>query len=271
MLKLGKEKKGHVIVVGNEKGGSGKSTTAMHVTIGLLSQGRSVASIDLDYRQGTFSRYIANRQKLCSASTSAIHMPKHYRFGSEITPDKLHIEAEKLQLLIEGAWVNHEVIVIDAPGSDNIFSRIAHSYADTLLTPINDSLVDFDVLAHVNGEKMSILAPSHYAEMVWEQKQVRAKRDGKSIDWIVIRNRISSLDSHNAREVERLVSQLSERIGFRVVPGLSERVIFRELFALGLTILDLKDVAGPKALNHSHLAARQEVHTIVNAIGLSHS
>ena len=76
------------------------------------------------------------------------------------------------------------------------------------------------------------------------------------------------MDSHNARDVARLVSDLSQRIGFRVVPGLSERVIFRELFVLGLTILDLKDVAGPKALSQSHIAARHEVQTIINAIGL---
>ena len=269
-MKLFKKKKSsHIIVVGNEKGGSGKSTAAMHIIVGLLKQGRSVASIDLDSRQGTLSRYVANREKFASKTHRKIELPAHYRFDLEIDASKVDSEVEKLALLIEGARVNHDAVVIDSPGNDNLFSRVAHSYADTLITPINDSLLDFDVLAHVDGEKMTILAPSHYSEMVWDQKIKRAERDGGSLDWIIIRNRISSLNSHNSADIARLIRELSKRIGFRVVPGLSERVIFRELFVIGLTILDLKDVAGPKSLSSSHISARHEVQTIVNSIGLS--
>lgn len=264
------QRRGHVVVVGNEKGGSGKSTTAMHTAVGLMRQGNSVATIDLDARQGTLSRYINNRQKYVQASSSEIFLPDHYRV--EPTPEGVSSEPdkEKLRLLIEGAMINHDAVIIDAPGSDNQLSRLAHSYADTLITPINDSLIDFDVLAHVDGHTMKILAPSHYSEMVWEQKKCRAERDQGSIDWMVVRNRISSLDTHNAREVNRLVGELSKRIGFRVVPGFSERVIFRELFLVGLTILDLKDVGGVKALSPSHHAAREEVMTVVNALGVPH-
>lgn len=262
------QRRGHVIVVGNEKGGSGKSTTAMHVAVGLMRQGHSVATIDLDARQGTLSRYVSNRQKYIQASKNEMVVSDHYSVEPNADETSLETTKEKLTLLIEGAMVNHNAVLIDAPGSDNPLSRLAHSYADTLITPINDSLVDFDVLAHVDGHKMAILAPSHYSEMVWEQKKVKAERDQGSIDWMVVRNRISSLDTHNAREVNRLVTDLSKRIGFRVVPGFSERVIFRELFLVGLTILDLKDAGGAKTLSASHHAAREEVMTVVNAIGV---
>ena len=259
---------GHVVVLGNEKGGSGKSTAAMHIIVGLVQLGHSVASIDVDIRQGTLSRYAANREKFALKSPRKIQSPAHYRIDANLAGAPSEKEIEKLEFIIQGARINHDVIVIDAPGSDSEFSRVAHSYADTLITPINDSLVDFDVLAHVDGSKMQILSPSHYSEMVWEQKKARAARDGGQVDWIVIRNRISSLDNHNARDIAHLLSDLSKRIGFRVVPGFSERVIFRELFLTGLTILDLKDAAGPKALTPSHIAARQEVQTIVNSISL---
>ncbi len=259
---------GHVVVVGNEKGGSGKSTTAMHIATGLMRLGNSVATIDLDARQGTLSRYVSNRQKYIQASKKDLQVPDHYSVEPTLDGGSLEKDKEKLSLLIDGAIINHDVVIVDAPGSDNQLSRLAHSYADTLITPINDSLIDFDVLAHVDGHKMEILAPSHYSEMVWEQKKNRAERDQGTIDWMVIRNRISSLDTHNAREVNRLIGELSKRIGFRVVPGLGERVIFRELFLVGLTILDLKDAGGVKALSPSHHAAREEVMTIVNAIGV---
>ena len=271
-VKKRKSKRAHVLVVGNEKGGSGKSTSAMHMIVALLQQGRKVASIDVDARQGTLSRYIANRVRFVQAAGKDIVMPDHYRVEE---PDELASEEErkneqsKLRMLIEGALINHDIVLIDTPGSSGALSRLAHSYADTLVTPINDSLVDFDVLAHVDGAKMEIKGPSHYSEMIWEQKKQRLERDGGSIDWVVIRNRLSSLDAHNKQEMERLVRELAKRIRFRVVPGFGERVIFRELFLVGLTIMDLKDADGPKALSPSHYAARQEVLTIVNALGLS--
>ncbi len=280
MLGLGKKadsgpapqsKRAHVVVIGNEKGGSGKSTTAMHMVVALLQQGRRVATIDVDGRQGTLSRYVANREKFAQASGKDIGLPDHFRVDEPVEAadtSERETELEKLRLLIEGAMLNHDVIIIDTPGSSSGLARMAHSYADTLVTPINDSLVDFDVLAHVDGTKMDIKGPSHYAEMIWEQKKARADRDGGSIDWIVMRNRLSSLDAHNKREMERLIRELSARIRFRVIPGFGERVIFRELFLVGLTIMDLKDAAGPQSLSASHHSARQEVLTIVNALGL---
>ena len=147
-------------------------------------------------------------------------------------------------------------------------SSLAHSYADTLITPINDSFVDFDVLAHVDGARMAVMAPGPYAEMVWKQKQVRAERDGGSMDWLVMRYWLSSLDAHNKRKMDKVLDDFAERFGVRVVPGLGERVIFRELFLAGLTIIDLKDAVGPQALSPSHLAARQEVLDLIGAINL---
>ena len=196
----------HVVGVGNEKGGSGKSTTAMHVIICLLQQGRAVASIDVDSRQGTLSRYLANRETFVKASGNDLKKPDHYTVDPLAEGhEEEEAEQDKLRLLIEGAYVNHDVVVIDTPGTDHALSRLAHSYADTLITPINDSLVDLDVLAHVDGRRMAIMGPSHYAEMVWEQKKVRAERDGGSIDWIIMRNRLSNLDAYNKRDMDKLI------------------------------------------------------------------
>ena len=260
----------HVIVVGNEKGGSGKSTVAMHLIVGLLQSGYSVASIDVDFRQGSLSRYLANRRSFIKAATSDVTMPNPYTInppgdgGAAVDPSG----TEQLKLLLEGGIINHDVVVVDTPGSAGPLSSLAHSYADTLITPINDSFVDFDVLAHVDGARMAVMAPGPYAEMVWKQKQVRAERDGGSIDWLVMRNRLSSLDAHNKRKMDKVLDDFAERFGVRVVPGLGERVIYRELFMAGLTIIDLKDAGGPQALSPSHLAARQEVLDLIGAINL---
>ena len=266
----------HTIVIGNEKGGSGKSTTAMHVIVGLLGRGYSVASIDVDIRQGTLSRYLANRQTFIKAAIktgeSNIEMPSHYtlkpRDGSG--GDGEEDDAARVKLLIEGAIVNHDVVVIDTPGSASRLSVLAHSYADTLITPINDSFLDIDVLAQIDRRRHEVLAPSTYSQMVWEQNNRRVLAGRPPIDWVVMRNRLSHIEARNKREIAGLLIQLARRIGFRLAPGFGERVVFRELFLTGLTVLDLPEEAAPGLPpNPSHLAGRAEIRALLQTIGLS--
>ena len=160
--------------------------------------------------------------------------------------------------------------MIDTPGADTPVARRALSHADKLITPINDSFVDLDVLTEVSGSADGSGRISHFAEQVWEQRKLRAARDGGSIDWIVMRNRLSSLNARNKVAMFEAVQAVARRIGFRAVPGFSERVIFRELFPRGLTILDLFEVEEADAPTTSRIAARQEVRTLLMALRLRH-
>ena len=263
-------KRGPVIVVGNEKGGSGKSTTAMHLIVALLQTGRSVASIDLDVRQASLSRYVSNREGYRRISGRDLGMPHHYvADGAGPNGASTPQQKDQLALLIEGARVNHDVVVVDTPGSDSPLSQFGHSFADILITPVNDSFLDLDVLGHMDPRNLRVIAPSHYAESVMLQRRERQERGAEDTDWIVMRNRLSNLDAHNKRDVERVLAELSERVGFRTIPGFAELVIYRELFLVGLTIMDLKDATDDNRLTLSHLAARQEVRSLVEALGLS--
>jgi len=242
----------HVIVFGNEKGGTGKSTAAMHVIAALLDHGLNVGSIDLDLRQGTLSRYVENRTR----SERLLKSPDHVR----VAEDNGHFEDA-----FERLNSAEDIVVIDTPGHDTPLGRLAHSYADTLVTPLNDSFIDLDVLARVDGQKLEIERPSHYAETVWKQRQLKAmQKKGAHVDWIVMRNRLSHLDARNKRDMEKLLAQLTKRIGCRVVTGFGERVIYRELFLKGLTMMDMKG----EELSMSHLSARQEVRNLVEAMNL---
>jgi chromosome partitioning protein len=246
----------HIIVFGNEKGGTGKSSAAMHVIAALLGHGLQVGSIDLDLRQGTLSRYIENRTN----SERALRSPDHVRVVGEGDGAKAHFE-DAFSRLCDA----EDVIVIDTPGHDTPLGRLAHRFADTLITPLNDSFIDLDVLARVDGNTLKIISPSHYAESVWEERKQRSLiSPGKNVDWIVMRNRLSHLDARNKREMEGLLADLSKRIGCRIVSGFGERVIYRELFLKGLTMMDMK----PDELSISHLAARQEVRSLIEAMNL---
>ena len=264
--------RGHILVIGNEKGGSGKTTTSMHLIVGLLRLGFKVGSMDIDARQRSLTRYIENRKNTITSESTSLPMPAHsvitrspYGNTEEAEAD----ERDRFTRSLARLLVNCDFVVIDSPGSDTYLSRMAHSYADTVITPVNDSFVDLDVLASVDGNTMKVLKPSIYSEMLWEQKMTRARRDGGAIDWVVMRNRLSNIDARNKRMITRVMEELTKRLGFRAAPGFSERVIFRELFLLGLTVLDVVETTkGGTTLSMSHLAARQEVRDLLSALNI---
>ena len=158
-----------------------------------------------------------------------------------------------------------DFLIIDTPGRDDKFGRIAITNADTLVTPMNDSFVDFDLIGQVDAETFKVRRLSFYAELIWEARQKRAKGDGGSVDWVLMRNRLQHIEARNMRRVGDALAELSKRVGFRVLPGLGERVIYRELFPSGLTLLD-KGMLGD--LGISHIAARQELREMVAGLQL---
>jgi chromosome partitioning protein len=262
-------KRGHIIVIGNEKGGSGKTTTGMHLIIGLLRLGFKVGSMDIDARQRSLTRYLENRKSTMAKEQTTLPMPAHIVINKSPFPIVAEAEAderERFTRCLAKLLVNCDFVVIDSPGNDTYLSRMAHSYADTVITPVNDSFVDLDVLANVDGQTMEIQKPSIYSEMLWEQKMQRAKRDGGAIDWVVMRNRLSNIDARNKRIISKVMEELTKRLSFRLAPGFSERVIFRELFLLGLTVLDVVETNKAGTLSMSHLAARQEVRDLLKSL-----
>lgn len=264
---MSRRKKPHIIVFGNEKGGSGKSTTAMHVFVALARRGMRVGTIDLDLRQKSLFRYVENRKGFCERKSVGLVLPRTIEIELSNHPDRetsWRIEAERFDAAIADLSRDCDAILIDCPGAYSNLSRLGHSAADTLVTPINDSFVDFDLLARVDPATLTISGPSVYAEMVWEARKLRAQVGMGNLDWIVVRNRTPLEDSTNKRRVGDMLQQLSQRIGFRISQGLSERPIFRELFLSGLTLLDLRE-SGAK-MNMSHVAARQEMREMIASL-----
>ncbi|MEM9144958.1 MAG: division plane positioning ATPase MipZ [Pseudomonadota bacterium] len=260
----------HVIVLGNEKGGSGKSTTAMHLLVGLLRDGRRVGALDLDLRQKSFFRYLENREGYGQRLGAALLMPRQIAIARSEAQDRVRAHDEDRRTLdsaIDQLSEDCDFVIIDTPGAVNALTQAAHAAADTLITPINDSMVDFDLLGRVDPGSGRVLGPSVYSEMVWAARQRRAAERKPPSDWVVLRNRMATLDSRNKRRVSSVLTDLAKRIGFRIAPGFSERVIFRELFLNGLTLLDLKQ-GGVINFTLSHVAARQEVREMVKALNL---
>ena len=259
-----------IIVLGNEKGGTGKSTTAAHLIVALLKRGFSVGSIDLDARQGTLSRLLENRADYAKRKGLGLELPEHRRLYRSESSARGAAEWEEKRAFERAVadLADRDYIVMDTPGNDSFLSRAGHACAEVLITPLNDSFLDLDLLARIDPQGRQILGPSLYSQMVWEQRQQRAVMGLPPMDWIVMRNRLSHIDARNKREIGRLLELLSQRIGFRLAPGFGERVIFRELFPKGLTVLDLLDDDPEFQLSMSHVAARQEVRALLRAIGL---
>ncbi len=261
----------YVIVVGNEKGGSGKTTTSMHIATALMEKGYKIGTIDLDVRQQSFTRYVENRKTWSEKAGRDVRMPQHIVLPiatAGTVADRQNEDKQNFLHAINALRENNDFIVIDSPGSDTFLSRLGHASADTLITPINDSFVDFDLLGKVDPDTLEILGPSIYSELVWECRKARAAANSGAIDWVVIRNRTSHVFAKNRQRIEKALDDLAARLRFRVAPGLSERVIFREMYPAGLTLLDLTEEEANMSLTMSHVAARAEVYRLLEALNL---
>jgi chromosome partitioning protein len=244
----------------------------MHVAVALLQAGQRVATIDLDSRQKSFTHYIENRRDWAERTRIKLDVPKHFCVARGFGLRLDDIEAQEFAAFAEAVSTvesTHDFVVIDTPGSDSYMMRLAHSMADTLITPINDSFVDFDVLGTVNPTTFATVGVSHYAEMVREARRQRRLVDGGMTDWVVVRNRLSTLGSRNKRLVGEGVVQLAKQLGFRFVDGFSERVVYREFFPRGLTALDdiNEDTLGIRP-TMSHMTARDEVKALIATLKL---
>jgi chromosome partitioning protein len=262
----------HVVVLGNEKGGSGKSTTAMHVAVALMKAGQRVATIDLDSRQRSFTHYVDHRRSWNQRARLGLELPTHFcvaRGEGIRIEDNEAAEFSAFAEAVTAVEHTHDFIVIDTPGSDSYLNRLAHSMADTLITPLNDSFLDFDVLGTVDAQTYALTGTSHYSEMVRHARRQRRLVDGQNMDWIVVRNRLSVLGSRNKRLIADGLTELAARLGFRFVDGFAERVIYREFFPRGLTALDQIDetTLGTRP-NMSHVTAQQEVQGLLGALRL---
>ncbi|THD35992.1 MAG: ATPase [Sphingomonas sp.] len=247
----------HTIVFANEKGGTGKSTTAVHVAIALAARGARVAALDLDHRQRTLGRYLDNRAATIRATDRDLPMPEYETLSDQTV--------EAFDAAVDRLTGDADYLVIDTPGRDDPIAREAATRADTLVTPMNDSFVDFDLIGQVHPDTFKVTRPSFYSELIWDARKARAKADGATIDWVVLRNRLQHIEARNMRRVSDALDQLAKRVGFRIIPGLGERVIYRELFPKGLTMIDSREFG---EMGLSHVAARQELREMMAALAL---
>jgi len=264
-------RKPHIIVLGNEKGGVGKTTLSVHLTIDLLYNGYKVSSIDLDARQRSISRYLENRKKYILENGVKLPFPHHYIINKSALDSVKHAQEDETRRFlhcIEKASKDCDFILVDCPGNDTFLSRLAHSYADTIITPINDSFFDMDAPAKTHPNTHEIDRHGVYSEVVWEAKLTRAQRTQKESTWIVLRNRLSSIDARNKQRMADALEKLKKRAGCRVLPGLSERVIYRELFLKGLTLLDLFARVKEENVKLSHVTARRELRQLLDSLQL---
>ncbi len=256
----------HVIVCGNEKGGSGKSTIAMHVSVALAKLGFVVATLDVDTRQKTLTRYVDYRRRWIDRSGEHLACSTHF---VALEAPNGRSDAANRRAGFDEIRSAHDFVIIDTPGAYTAQSVFAHQQADTLITPLNDSFIDFDVLANIDPETFEIQDLAQYAGAVRDARRERRAGSGEIIDWVVVRNRMSPISSRNERRVHACMRELSMKLGFRLANGIGERLIFREWFQRGLTALDdVHAEAGAQRLSLSHLAARNEVRRLIEALRL---
>jgi chromosome partitioning protein len=248
----------HVIVVGNEKGGCGKTTIAMHLAAALLKDGQRVGTIDLDGNQKSLTHYTENRRLWAKHRGIELEIPLHrciQRARGASVAENEAAELAALEAAIASLARFVDFLVIDTPANDSYLMRLAHLAADTLLTPLNESFLDLASLASIDPVTHELTETGHYAALVSEARHHRRLFDRGHIDWFVIRNRFSG-----ARLLDESLDDLAARLAFKPVDGCAERLEYRQLFPAGLTAFDMPDEAATEdRTRFGHLAAQREV------------
>lgn len=265
-----------VIVLGNEKGGSGKTTICIHLVIALCKLGFRVATIDIDCYQQSLGNYLTRRNKTAEKYKIPLCQPEHftipYNHKDDTAASRQAAEGALIGI-IEQRSNDFDFIVIDTPGSHTHLNRLAHSYADHVITPVNDSYVDIMMLGQTEQNDPSRVIPGLYSAMFFEQRLKRASRDRQKVDWVVAINRTSATKNiRNSAQISSEIKNFSKKMGFRIGSGLGDRVIFKELYPLGLTLYDReKSLKQEKSLkiSPSLLAARQEMRHLLNSLQIT--
>ncbi|MCF8505400.1 MAG: division plane positioning ATPase MipZ [Caulobacter sp.] len=259
-----------IIVVANEKGGAGKSTVAALLSTAMLYQGVRVAVMDVDLRQQTLSNFLANRRRWLPAAKVSAPVPLEFKLADD-PADLAEADPARVVALFHKALVlatgSADIVVIDTPGGDTPLSRAAHLQADIVVTPMNDSFVDFDMLGKIDPITLKLVRPSLYARVVHDARRTRAGY-GRKLDWVVLRNRMALTDGRNRQRVTVNLEQLADQVGFRLGPPLRERIAYREMFPFGLTLADLSANLRPAEISTPRKAAREELNALLVALNL---
>lgn len=223
-----------IITVANEKGGVGKSTVAFHLAVALADTGHKVLVIDLDRRQQTLTRCLTARAGTAKRLGVRLPLPRHILLMQQSG-------ALLCQEIARAGW-DCDYVVIDAAGHDSPIARRAIALADLLVTPVNSSFVDLDLLGRYHPVTNRLLGPGCFAAMVGELRAARRDAGMPGLDWLVLQNRKRTDNSRNQAKIDRALTRLAGQFEFRLGSGLHERVAYRELFPLGLTHIDLRRI-----------------------------
>ena len=235
----------------------------------MLKSGQNVATIDLDWRQRSFTHYIDNRLAWGRQRGKELPTPTHVCFDEEaefLTEEDEAAGRAAFANTFVNLAANHGYIVIDTPGHNHYLARLAHTMADTLITPLNDSFVDLDVLGSVDPENFSVSGISHYARTV-EERGASARPPAGRIPIGSCCATVGDARRATSAIVGEALQDLSQRLGFRCIEGLAERVIFREFYPRGLTAIDnLDELTLGTRPTMSHVTAQLEVQGLLASL-----
>lgn len=242
-----------IIIFGNTEPRTGKSLTLAQIAVTLLRAGHRVGTMDLDEDGEGLSLFLHRRRE----TDPDLPQPVHRRLPAAGRDEKTLATA--LMLALTEMAADCDIILIDAPRGVGTLSRMAHGYADIIVTPVRDD--DLSALALFKGNTSRIEKPAPYAEMLEDEAIRRNARGAHPAQWYALRTRRITSALKNKKQSVDILDKISSTFGFTPLAGLHERPLYNDLFTKGMTVADL-----PGPFSMADIAARQEVRSLTTHI-----
>ena len=147
---------GRIIAIANQKGGVGKTTTAINLSASLTESGKKVLTIDMDPQGNTTSGLGIDKNQIENTVYEMIleELPTEECIqpsimeGLDVIASNINLSGAEVELIslenkefllkdkVEKLKSEYDYIIIDCPPSLNLLTINAMTTADTVLVPI---------------------------------------------------------------------------------------------------------------------------------------
>jgi chromosome partitioning protein len=203
-----------IILIGSNKGGSGKTTVACNLAVAFARDGKDVCIVDAD-KQGSAANWVTERE--AGSREPAITVVQKY---------------DNISKTLESLAEKYEIVIVDVAGRNSREMITAAGVANILICPSQCSQLDLDTLGEL------------------QQQLVRIRDLNEGLQVYIYQTMATTNVKVMERERNDFEAYLSEYPDLVALKSIGRyRKIYRDVFADGISVLEADNAAAAEEIN----------------------